>query len=80
MVVAAVVVAGAGAVAWVARPASEGERSVARWAAAWAQGDYAALIAELSPAARERFGRREVARAHRHAKATATLRALEPSA
>jgi hypothetical protein len=78
LVLAALVVIGAGAAAWIARPASEGERSVARWTAAWARGDYAALHAELGPEARERFGRREVARAHRQAKATATLRGLDP--
>ena len=74
LVLAGVALAAAGVGTWVARPASQDEQAVGRWVAAWAAGDYPAMYEELSPGARERFGRAEVGRAHRRANATATLR------
>lgn len=73
----ALALAGTG-VALVRAPESEGERAVGRFAAAWERGDYPAMYRELSPGARERYSRTEVTRAHRAAKATATLRSIEP--
>lgn len=72
----ALALAGSG-VALVRAPESEGERAVARFAAAWERGDYPAMYRELSPGARERYSRTDVTRAHRAAAATATLRSIE---
>ena len=54
------------------------ERRLAnRFAAAWERGDYAAMHAMLTPAAREDLSPRRLGRAYRRASETATLEKLE---
>jgi penicillin-binding protein A len=56
----------------------EAQRTAERYVAAWARGDFAAMYAELTPAARARVTRRAFAGAHRQALALATAQRMVP--
>jgi hypothetical protein len=55
---------------------SETERTAKRFGSAWERGDYAAMYALLSPAARERYPLERLVRIYESARRTATLTAL----
>ncbi|HEX8959811.1 MAG TPA: penicillin-binding transpeptidase domain-containing protein [Solirubrobacterales bacterium] len=59
-------------------PGSPQKEAAARFTAAWARGDFAAMYRELNTASRRSLGEAGFTAAYREAAQTATLRALDP--